>query len=36
MVNFVHDTKHDVHMYVKFGHLTFYGFLQLITPIFEL
>jgi hypothetical protein len=36
MVKFLHETEHDVHMYAKFGHLTFYGFLQLITPIFEL
>jgi hypothetical protein len=27
MDNFVQDIEHDVHMYEKFGHLTFYDFL---------
>jgi hypothetical protein len=27
MDNFVQDTEHDVHMYEKFGDLTFYDFL---------
>jgi hypothetical protein len=27
MGNFVQTTKHDVHMYAKFGGLAFYGFL---------
>jgi hypothetical protein len=27
MSNFVHATEHDVHMYAKFGDLTFYEFL---------
>jgi hypothetical protein len=27
---------HDGHMYAKFGGLSFYGFLQLITPRFDL
>jgi hypothetical protein len=27
MRNFVPDTKHDVHMYAKFGGLSFYAFL---------
>jgi hypothetical protein len=33
---FLQDNDHDVHMYAKFGGLTFYVILQLITPIFEL
>jgi hypothetical protein len=36
MSNFVQATEHYVHMYEMFGDLTFYGFLQLITPIINL
>jgi hypothetical protein len=30
--NFVQATEHDMHMYAKFGGLSFYGFLQSNTP----
>jgi hypothetical protein len=33
---FAQANDHDVHIYAKFGGLAFYGFLQLITPIFDL
>jgi hypothetical protein len=36
MIHFVKSTKHDVHMYAKFGGLSFYRFLQLNTPRFDL
>ncbi len=36
MGNFVQAMENDVHMYAKFGGLTFYGILQLITPRFDL
>jgi hypothetical protein len=36
MINFVQATDHYVHMHAKFGDLTFYGFLQFITPRFYL
>jgi hypothetical protein len=32
MSYFVQSTKHDSHMYAKFGDLTFYEYLSLITP----
>jgi hypothetical protein len=36
MSNFVQANDHDVHMYAKFGGLTFYVIWQLITPGFDL
>jgi hypothetical protein len=36
MGNFAQATEHYVHMYVKFGGLTFYEFLQLDTSSFDL
>jgi hypothetical protein len=36
MGNFVEATVHDVHLYAKFGGLSFYGFLYLITQRFDL
>jgi hypothetical protein len=36
MGNFVQAMENDVHMYAKFGGLTFYVFLWLNTPIFDL
>jgi hypothetical protein len=30
MCNFVQASKHDVHMYAKFGDLYFYGFFVII------
>jgi hypothetical protein len=36
MINFVHATENDVHIYAKFGDFTFYRFLQLITPTIDL
>jgi hypothetical protein len=36
MDNFLQATEHDVHMYAKFGDFTFYVFLYINTPIFQL
>jgi hypothetical protein len=36
MTNFIQATEHDVHMYEKFGYLTFYGFSYLDTSRYDL
>jgi hypothetical protein len=36
MGNFVQATEHDVHTYAKFGDITFYVFLVISIPRFEL
>jgi hypothetical protein len=36
MGNFLHANDNDLHMYAKFGDLSFHAFFQLITPRFDL
>jgi hypothetical protein len=36
MGNFLQAIEHDVHMYEKFGDFTFYVFLLINTPRFDL
>jgi hypothetical protein len=36
MENFLHANENYLHMYAKFGGLSFHAFLQLITPRFDL
>jgi hypothetical protein len=36
MGNFLHANDNDLHMYAKFGGLSFHAFLQLMTPRFDL
>jgi hypothetical protein len=36
MINFVYAKEYDMHMYAKFGDFTFYVFLYINTPRFDL